>query len=287
MNVSTIHKTRSTRWQTRILASAAIVGVFVAQSFLSCDVETAGEAIRFNTAVQGTTQLGQPPATFDTSRGWRVTLSSAHAVFGPIYFYSGSPMVRSQPLIPFVSGVAMACPTHAQFDYGAILGEVLSQYVVNLLASEPTATGEVQGEAGTCQSAELHLHPPGDQQLPAGSPQTEFDKLGGYSITILGTATKDATTVPFHAVLDIPDQGTMRIVQNITADVELADAADQPGRIVVQILLDAWFDQVDFSSLSETDVNGNYLFSADTQAQTALLQAIRNRYSYRVEWRAP
>jgi hypothetical protein len=280
--------TRTNQSSTRgFFTFMAAVLVLLSQPFLSCGVETAGESIRFNTAVLGTTEQGKSASSFDTAKGWSVTLSSAHAVFGPIYFYGGEPMARARPLMRLFGGVAMACPTHAQYDYGAVLGEVLEQYVVDLLADAPTSTGEVQGEAGTCHSAELHLHPPGDQQLPAGSSRTEFDKLDGYTIVIVGTANKDTAAVPFHAALDIPDEGTMRIVQNIAGDVELDDVSERAGSIVVQILLDGWFDQVDFSSLTETDGDGNYLFSDGTQARTALLQAVRNRYSYRVDWREP
>lgn len=270
----------------RVLAVAVAAFVLLPQSFVACDAETAGEVISFNTAVQGITQQGSSAAEFDTTRGWSVVLTNAHAVFGPIYFYGGAPMARANVLQRLFGGVAMACPAHAQYDYGAVLGEVLEQYVVNLLAAKPTSTGEVPGLAGTCRSAELHLHPPGDQQLLAGSSPETFDKLGGHTIVIAGTATKDATAVPFRAVLDIPDKGTMRIVQNIVGKVELDSASAGSGSIVVQVRLDAWFDQVDFSSLTETDESGSYLFSADTQARTALLQAMRNHYSYRVNWSA-
>ncbi|MBN2524879.1 MAG: hypothetical protein JXR76_00710 [Deltaproteobacteria bacterium] len=271
-----------------VIAAMVVTLVFISQPFVACDAETAGETIRFRTAVMGATNVGQAPTSFTTVKGWNVILSSADAVFGPIYFYGGEPMAKAapNPLLRIFGGVAMACPTHAQYDYGAVLGEVLEQYVVNLLAAVPTSTGEVQGEAGTCHSAELHLHPPGDQQLPAGSAPAQFAKLGGHSIAISGTATKDGTTLPFRAALDIPDEGAMRIVQNIAANVTLDNSTVGSGRIVVQIFLDAWFGQVDFSTLTETDADGNYLFSEGTQAQTALLQAMRNRYSYQVIWRA-
>ncbi|MBN2344243.1 MAG: hypothetical protein JXX29_00640 [Deltaproteobacteria bacterium] len=268
----------------RMFAIAAAVFVLFPQSFVACDAETSGEAIRFHTAVVGTTAQGQNAAGFETTKGWTVALTSAHAVFGPIYFYGGEPMAHATPLERYFSGVVMACPTHAQYDYGAVLGEVLEQYVVDLLATAPTPTGEVPGVAGICHSAELHLHPPGDQQLPAGNGQEEFAKLNGYTMVIMGTATKDAQTIPFRVALDIPDEGTMRIVQNITADVTLDDTSAPSGSVVVEILLDAWFDPVDFSSLTETDGEGNYLFNDGTQAKTALLQAVRNRYSYRVKW---
>ena len=269
------------------LAVMAVALVLLPQSFLSCDIETAGQAISFNTAVQGTTDQSGDATSFETAKGWSVTLTSARAAFGPIYFYSGAPMARTNPLTRLLGGVAMACPTHAQYDYGAVLGEVLEQYVVDLLASEPTSTGEVTGEAGTCHSAELHLHPPGYQQLPAGSPRSEIDELDGDSIVIAGAATKDSSTVPFRAALDIPDEGTQRIVQNIAGDVALEDASDKPGSIVLQILVDAWLDQVDFSTLTETDEGGDFVFGEGTQARTALIQAIRNRYSYRIDWRKP
>jgi len=280
MRISALRRTK------KLLASATLLLAFLPQPF-SCSVETAGKAIRFRTAVQGAIGDGQSVTAFETSRGWTVELESAHSVFGPVYFYGGEPMARTGPLMHLFGGVAMACPTHAQYDYGAVLGEVIEQYVIDLLADAPTSTGEVQGEAGTCHTAELHLHPPGDQQLPAGSSQAEFAKLDGYSIVIEGTATRDASTIPFRVALDIPDEGTMRIVQNIAGEVELDDESVRPGRIVVQILLDAWLDKVDFSTLTETDGDGNYLFSDDTQARTALLQAVRNRYSYRVDWREP
>jgi len=256
-------------------------------ALLSCRAETAGKAIRFDTAAQGAIDQGQPVAAFVTTKGWTVELESAYAVLGPVYYYGGAPMARVHPLWRLVGGVAHACATHAQFDYGTVLGEVLEQYVVDLLATNPTSTGEVPGEAGTCQSVELHVHPPGDQQLPAGSPAAAFDRLGGASILLEGLATKDGSQVLFRAALDVPDEGTMRIVQNIAASVELNDASEQPGRLVLQVLVDAWLDQVDFASLGESDTDGRLLFSEGTQARTALLQAVRNRYSYRVTWGQP
>jgi hypothetical protein len=270
-----------------LLAVVAVLALLLLPSVFSCGAQTQGRAISFRTAVQGGVADGQTGAAFVTSKGWSVELQSARTVVGPVYFYGGAPMARSIPLSSLFASVALACPTHAQYDYGAILGEVLEQHVVDLLADAPTSTGEVPGEAGTCQSAELHLHPPGDDRLAKASPKAAFDQLGGHTVVIAGTATKGETTRPFRVALDIPKEGTMRIVQNIAADVELDDATTKPGTMVVVVLLDAWFDQVDFSSLSETDEDERYLFSEDTQARAALLQAMRNRYSYRVDWRAP
>jgi len=267
-----------------LLASLALLLTLLSQPFYACNVETSGEAIRFATAARGITSDGQPVGEFENSKGWTVNLDRALVSLGPVYFYGGEPMARSTPIFEAFGGVAHACPTHSQYDYGAVLGEVLSQYAVDLLAAEPTSTGEVDGEAGTCHSIELHIHPVGAEQLPAGSPADELDELEGASILLEGVATRDEGSVPFRAVLDIPDEGTMRVVQNIEGNVELDDNSNRPGTAVVQILVDAWFENVDFSSLTETDDDGTFLFTEDTQAQVALLQAVRNRYSYSLEW---
>ncbi len=262
----------------------AVVLVLFPQPFFSCDAETAGESIRFNTAVQGITEEGESASGFETAKGWEVTLASAHAVFGPIYLFGGEPMASVTPLDALIGGVASACPTHAQFDYGAVLGEVLDQYVVDLLAEKPTSTGQIDGQAGTCHSAEVHLHPQGDQGLRVAGGADSAELLDGASIRLEGTAEKDDESIPFRALITIPDEGTARIVQNIAADAELEDVSDKPGKIVIQALLDVWFSEVDFPTLTETDEDGNYLFTQDTQAWTALVQAIRNRYAYRVVW---
>ncbi len=269
------------------LTSAAILfAVFTASApttMLSCQAETAGQPIRFAVAIEGINSKNDKVFGFETTAGWTVTIESAYAAFGPVYFYSGESMANKHSHF-FGWGIASACPTHAQFNYGTILGEVLEQYAADLLATEPVSMGEIKGEAGNCRSVELHLHPPGAEQLSAGNADSEFRKLENHSVSISGTAQKGENTIPFHALLDIPDEGTMRIIQNIGADVELSDTAEKPGRLILQVLLDAWFDRVDFLTLQDTNEDGIYLFGDDTQAKTALLLAIRNRYSYKLRW---
>lgn len=260
-----------------------VMTVSIPAVMLSCEAETAGRSIRFQTAAQGAVDSGEELNDFETAKGWRVELTRALALLGPVYFYGGEPMASRRLILPG-AGVAMACPTHAQYDYGAVLGEVLDQYVIDLLADKPTSTGEVDGQAGTCQSVEVHLHPQGDQGLRLASGADAVALLEGYSIRLEGTAEKDGETVPFRALVTIPDEGTARIVQNIAGNVVLDDVSDKPGRLVVQALLDIWLTEVDFSTLTETDEDGAFLFTEGTQAWTALVQAVRNRYAYRVVW---
>lgn len=265
-----------------LTAVVAVMTVSVPVVMLSCEAETTGRSIQFSTATAGSVDSDGTVSDFETARGWRVELTQALTLLGPIYFYGGEPMA-SRFILPSV-GVAAACPTHAQYDYGAVLGEVLEQHVIDLLAEKPTSTGEIQGQAGTCRSVEVHLHPKGDQGLKLGS-GSDAELLEDSSIRLEGTAEKDGEEIPFRALVTIPDEGTARIIQNIAADEVLDDVAEKPGRLVIQVLLDIWFSEVDFSTLDETDEDGVFLFTEGTQARTALIQAVRNRYAYRVEWR--
>lgn len=270
-----------------LLSSAAFIvvtTVSIPAVMVSCEAETAGRSIQFTTAAMGAMDSGASLNDFENGKGWRIELTRALALFGPIYFYSGEPMASKRRLLPSI-GIATACPTHAQFDYGAVLGEVMEQYVVDLLLDKPTSLGEIDGQAGTCRSAELHLHPKGDQGLKLGSDAAAATPLDDGTILLEGIASKDDLSIPFRALITIPDEGTARIVQNIAADAVLDNVSEKPGRLVVSVLLDIWFSEVDFSTLVEIDEDGVFQFTENTQAQTALVQAVRNRYAYRIDWR--
>lgn len=257
-------------------AAAILSGVF------ACTEETAGESIEFDTGVVGASSTGGSVTTFTNSRGWTVELSTAKVAVGPVYFYSAEPYAT---LFDRVLGirVAHACPSHAQYDRGTVLGEVLNQYAVDLLSGEVTSTGLSAGESGTCRMFELHLHPPGD--VPAGSPNGEFSSLQGFTAYIAGTASKDADVIPFEGGMTVPDEGTMRIVESIPASVALRDMGETSGRAVVEVYLDQWLTNVDFSSLPEAANDAPRTFTEDSQAYTAWLTGIRSRFSYGLSWR--
>lgn len=235
--------------------------------------ETAGEAISIQTGVIGGASDGPAAGPFTNSKGWTVELTKAEMAVGPIYFYSSAPLAGLWKRI-FSPSVAYACPAHAQYDKGAVLGEVLQQCVVDLLSDQITDTGASDGQKGHCRMFELHIHPPGE--IEAGSPQSQFDGLNGYSVWVEGSAEKDGGTIEFEGGLTIPDEGTMRIVENISADMNLSDGSSA----VVRVLVDAWFTNVDFASLTEIGQSGRYTITEDIQAHTALLSGVRSRYSY-------
>lgn len=269
------------RWTLWILA--ALAGLVAAPGgLISCGAETAGESAVFVTGFGGATHSGDPLTSFVTDAGWQVDLDVALAAVGPIYLYEGEPRAGLGRRLGGL-GAARACPTHAQYDYGTVLGEVLEQYVIDLLAFDPTPTGEVAGTRGTCQSFEVHLHPPGE--IAAGSPGEDFDSLQGFTVWLEGTASRGDDEVPFEAGLTIPDEGTQRIVESIAADVEIVDAGERPGMVVVHALLDRWFADVDFDTLVEIGDGDRYRFTEGIQATNALVFGIRSRYAYELAWR--
>ncbi len=262
--------TRSSPVTKYILLIAAMVLVF---GHFSCDAdndaETSGESIRFQTGVVGSPDA----AAFTNDKGWAVELSKAEMVVGPIYFYSSTPLARLFKRL-FSPRLAYACPAHAQYDKGTVLGEVLKQYVVDLLDDGVTFTGASDGQKGRCRMFELHIHPPGE--IEAGSAEGEFERLSGFSIHVEGEAAKDDAIAPFEGYLTIPDEGTMRVVENIGADMELKDGSTA----VVRVLAEAWFANVDFDSLVEQNEQGRYEITENTQAYNAWLTGVRSRYSY-------
>lgn len=249
---------------------------------VSCKSETAGEEISFSAAVSGGTSSGHAVTeVFTTYAGWTVKLSKAVVAIGPVYYYGGEPQAR---LWDGLFGIrsAHACPTHAQYDKGPVLGEIVQQYAVDLLGPA-VMMGAVAGLEGDCRSVELHLHPPG--KVAAGSPASSFSELAGDTLLLEGTASRETVERPFRVRLTLPDEGLMRIVESIAANVPLRDASEKPGHILIEALADQWLATVDFETLTQQD-GETWLVTEETQAWTALVRGVRSKQSYRVTWRS-
>ncbi len=250
-----------------------------------CGDETLGEALTFDTAAQGVTESGSPGGAFINGKGWRITLESAVLAVGPVYYYSSEAQASLLDRL-FTLKSACACPAHAQFDKGTVLGEIRRQVVVDLLAETPTTTGESRGEKGHCRMFELHFHPPGE--IPTDADDAAFKPLEGHSFAVSGVAEKDGVEIAFSGWLTIPDEGTMRIVESVPADVALDGRA---GRAVLRIHVDRQLANLDFASI--VDASGACLEDAgegvcrigeDSQAHLGWLSGVRSRRSYSLEW---
>ena len=222
---------------------------------------------------------------FTNAKGWTVTLDQALVAVGPIYYYSSEAQAGVFERL-FGLSRAYACPAHAQFDKGAVLGEIRQQVVVDLLSEAPTATGESLGEKGTCRMFELHFHPPGE--IPSTSDASAFEPLKEQSFFLHGRAEKDGVMVSFAGWLTIPDEGTMRIVESIPAEIPLDGRA---GQAVTEFHLDKQLANLDFASLLddsgaclEATDDGVCRIGEESQAYLAWLSGVRSRYSYSLAW---
>lgn len=239
---------------------------------ISCGSETSGEKISYDTGIAGVFSSGTTEK-FENAKEWKISLTKAYLAVGPVYFYSKEPSISK-------------CPAEAQADKGIILGEVTSQYVVNLLDENITETGKTEGESGICRRAEMYLYPPKDSSLSLGSDSESFKNLNGNSIYVEGKAVKGEAEKDFIVDITIPDEGTMRIIQNISPDSDIELSKDRSGSLILEVLVENWFINVDFDSLTE-ESDGVFIFSQneDSQAYTAFLTGVKTYTSYSVKWR--
>jgi hypothetical protein len=215
------------------------------------------------------------------ARGYRVELRTAQLALGPLYLYSAKPQASLLERVGLI-GTAFACPAHAQMDRGLLIGEVLTQQAVDLLSNNPIPLGPAQGEAGEALSFEVHLHPAG--AVPAGpGARAGLAALEGRTVLLEGTATRDGEAIPFRAHLDIPDTALWRIVTNIPTALSV-DSPVHAGRASLRILVDRWFERVEFSELP-MHADGSREFEPGSAAFSALVMfGMRSREAYSMEW---
>lgn len=263
-----------------------IAGIFIACAVLigvppSCG-DTGGEPVTYRVFVGGMISDGEGADSFANLREWTITLDEAYTVVGPIYFYSNEsvPLAYRGHTGGFIQS-ANACPAHAQFDKGEVLGEIREQYVVDLLSREHFDMGTRTGVAGTVRLFEVHLHPPG--KVTTGGGHAGVEVLNGETVFVRGKAVKDDETVEFIGNFSIPDEEVLRIVEQIPAEAPLIGVDGGEARVFLKIKLDVWFANVDFSSLTVKDESDRFIIDEESQAYLALLSGMRSRYSYVLE----
>ncbi len=247
-------------------------------SLTACGAQTAGHRVSYKAAFAGAVSKGTIQE-FTNKHGWKIQLQEAKLLVGPLYFYSGEPRASLWQQW-FGVNAAAACPTHAQFDNGQVLGEVQNQIVVDLLSPTPTPLGTIEGIEGHMQSMELHLHPPGT--LEQSNVEDLPTKLQGATLYMSGRASNDTEGVPFKVSFVIPDTGTMRIIESISSNVKLEEDSVQKGSLVLQVYLDKWFTNVNFATVGQQNRSGETMLDA---SNLALLQGVRSRYAYGAVWK--
>ncbi len=260
-----------------------IITLVVVTGGVDC-AQTAGEAIVYE-ASAGAALASQPGATdvrrFTTAAGYAIELTEARVLIGPAYFYGGGQRASLFDLRP---SVAFAHPSDDTFDRGPVLGDVLDQYVVDLLAG-PTELGIVPGIKGTIQTLELELQPPGYTAL--ASTATELETMNGHTFVLEGVAEKDGVQYPFRAEGDLVGEAAQRVVDSIESSVDVADREDRSGFMHVDVYLDEWLRFVEFAEVEEEDDQGRKRFSEESNAGVALRRGIRSRFAFGARWRTP
>lgn len=249
----------------------------------ACGSETAGRSIQFDVAVEPVAQSTEL-SSFESRSGWAVEFDRADVVFGPVYFHAGGERAGLGPSLWEWLGPskAYAHPADSTFEGGAPLGDVLEQFVVDMLQTAPSSLGRVAGLEGRAESFEVQLHPPGYAR--AGSQASRMADMDGHSFIFEGVARRDGEERPFVAEGFLGDLDPERAITSIDADVALVDVSERPGPLLLRVQFQDWFRFVDFGALTEQDAEGRFTLPAGTVEGDALRRGIRSRSTFGLEW---
>ncbi|WP_257453856.1 hypothetical protein [Archangium lipolyticum] len=269
---------RTTRRAFTTLLGASLLG-----GVQACGLSgTGGRSITFRMGLRTARAPGETaPGHFTTDTGWRVELSSARMVLGPIYLFE-----NPSPLQPTVTGhwlrrmgEVLVPSAHAHdsfFSGGRVLGEWDREVVFDLLA-EGGATrvlGRSPGIAGVARSFSLLLQPP-SRALGA-----EAAPLEGRSVVLAGTASREGHTVSFRAALDFPPPVELQRVDFVPMEVEL----DDEGLFVVELQPHRWFEGTLFERLEVPASGAAVTVPPESQVHRALLVNVRRHTAFSAAW---
>lgn len=182
-----------------------------------------------------------PSTPITTDLGYTVALSSVRLGATGIEFTVGGE--THDGAVP--GGPAPPHPGHAAG--GEVTGELPGD-VVLVFDNTPHPLGTATLLAGAYEGANLTLRALGEVELTAG------DALAGHAVHVAGTTTRDGTSVPFDALLDV-DVGTQVIGAVFQASVD----ATTTGTIELELLPvdptegDTAFDGIEFVELPLTE----------------------------------
>lgn len=248
----------------------------------ACD-PTDGREVAFRMRIETERVDDAPPGTFVTATGWRVELTEAVVVLGPVYLHENPPLraFNQRPWLDRLGRLFIAPAfAHAgdnQFAGGAVLAEYLDQVAVDLLAPAGLDVGELVASGGRARSFSLWLEPPGAFGPVAGAPTR------GFHAWVAGAATRDGERIEFEGGLELPP-GQTRRVEGLAADVPFdADG----GVLTLLVRPKAWFDLADFSTLTESADSGRTRITRDSQVGAVWYLGARGAGSYALRWETP
>ncbi|MCP3099743.1 hypothetical protein LZ198_12785 [Myxococcus sp. K15C18031901] len=245
---------------------------------------TGGRSIVFDMGLR--TALAPDEAdvgTFSTDTGWRVRLGSGWMVLGPIYLFENASPLQPQArerAWPRRLARALLPTAHAHdgdfFSGGTVLGEWDREVVFDLLADAggTRVLGRSPGIAGRARSFSLLLQPP---SRVLGS---EAAPLGGHSVLLEGTASREDLRIPFRVALDFPPPVALQRVEFVPVEADLDDA----GRFVVDLQPHRWFEGTHFDRLDLPAGGGTVDIPPEAQVHRALSVNVRRSTAFAGRW---
>lgn len=244
---------------------------------IACGPEsgTGGRSIVFTTEVVADPAPGETsPATFTTPDGYRVTLTRAQLVVGPLYLFENPPQFAWRPrrgfwdaIADMVVPAAHAHPGDAFFSGGRALGEWTDQFVVDALTSTPLTLGASVGIAGTARSFSLVYFPPGE--------------LAESSVRIAGVAAKDGMELHFTAAVSYPGPIADQRVDFVAVEASL----DEGGVFTLHVKPYRWLDGALFDRVAAPADDPHVALGTDHQPYRALLVNLRRQTAFAGSWR--
>ncbi|MET0401711.1 MAG: hypothetical protein ABW123_04870 [Cystobacter sp.] len=269
---------RTTRRAFTTLLTGALLG-----AGLACGGSgTGGRSIVFRMGLRTALAPGESlPGHFTTDTGWRVELTAARVVLGPIYLFE-----NASPLAPALQGrwwrrlgevlVPTAHAHESFFSGGRVLGEWDREVVFDLLSeAEPTRVlGRSPGIAGRVRSLSLLLQP------PSRALGEEAAGMHGHSVWLEGTAEREGQRVPFLVTVDFPAPLEMQRVDFVPIEVEL----EEDGLFVLELQPRRWFEGVLFERLEVPADGSRVRVAAESQVYRALFVNLRRHTAFSAAW---
>ncbi|RKH01539.1 hypothetical protein D7V97_28980 [Corallococcus sp. CA053C] len=262
-------------------AFTLLLGGALAAGVNACGLSgTGGRSITFRVGLRTALAPGEDTVgVFTTDTGWRVELTTARLVLGPLYLFEKASPLQPQALLRRLGDVLL--PTaHAHegdfFSGGRVLGEWDREVVFDLLADggQARVLGRSPGIAGVARSLSLLLRP------PSRALGVEGDVMEGHSLLLAGTATREAVRVPFRLALDFPPPVELQRVDFVPI---LADL-DEEGFFVLEVQPHRWFTGTRFDRLPVPAEGSPLEVGPETQVHRALSVNVRRFDAFTGAW---
>jgi len=194
---------------------------------------------------------------FTSKSGWKITLSKATVPLSFIRVHEQKEAVSKwlQYPIRLLQPVSVAWAHAGHEGTGGVLAELQWNKTLDLLNTEQTHLGNMQGFTGSYGEGELTFR--------------KTDKL-----SLHGQATKAGKNITFEIELPLQKQEVL----GISAQHQMDTAT--PMKLEIQ--LTKWFDLIDFSSF--TKATGGQTATPDTPSSNILRKALFSNRNYKFTW---